>query len=110
MATLLGMMLSQSGFDFDLAHDTSQARAMLARHTYDGMTLDIMLPHQDGLSFLREMRASRATRDLPVVIVSAQAAESQQESDNDGLGAVEWLNKPINATRLVAALQRCIVC
>ena len=106
VAALLEMMLHAGGFDVDVAHETQVARALLRQARYDGMTLDIMLPDQDGISFLRELRESDPTRDLPIVVVSAQAQGDRLGINGDALGVSDWLEKPINATRLEAAVRR----
>ncbi len=106
VATLLGMMLQQGGFDTAVARDAEEARRLLANGGYDGMTLELMLPGQDGISFLREIRNDEDLRDLPVVVVSARATQGSNTLDGEALGVADWLDKPIDATRLAASVRR----
>jgi signal transduction histidine kinase/CheY-like chemotaxis protein len=62
---------------------------------------DVMMPRLDGFGLLRELRAAPATRNLPVIFLSARAGE---ESTVDGLqaGANDYLIKPFSARELLA--------
>lgn len=106
IATLLSMMLEQDGFLTDKAHDAATAKTMLAKTRYDGMTLDLTLPGQDGISFFRELRSNPATRDLPVAVVSAKSEQGRRELNGDAIGVTNWLNKPIDQDLLIEAVQQ----
>lgn len=105
IARLLGLMLAQSGLSSDVACDADQARCLLATGKYEAMTLDLALPHEDGLSLLRWMRAQDAYRGLPVVVVSALAEEGRCKLTCGAVGIVDWISKPIDELRLRTALQ-----
>lgn len=105
IAALLKLMLEQGGFAADIAHDAPEARLLLARQHYAAMTLDLMLPGQDGISFLRELRTDEATRGMPVIVVSAKADQARLEVSSASLDVVDWLSKPIDRERLVVSLK-----
>ncbi|MEK8090196.1 response regulator [Thermithiobacillus plumbiphilus] len=108
VAHLLSLMLREGGFACDLAFSASQAKQQLATGKYMAMTLDIMLPDQDGISFLRELRAQASTRHLPIVVVSAKAAAGRQELNGDAFAIVDWLSKPIDQKRLLDGLHQAL--
>lgn len=105
-ATVLKQMLEASGFSVDLAHSAAAARDCLSRNDYDLMTLDLNLPDADGVALLRELRDSEATRDLPIVVVSARADEGQAQLSAEAFMLMDWLPKPIDHPKLVAAVHR----
>lgn len=72
------------------------------------MTLDIMLPDVDGISFLRELRAEVETRELPIVIISEKADITRRELNGNTMDVVDWLNKPIDRDRLVMAVGQAV--
>ncbi|HEX9702047.1 MAG TPA: PAS domain S-box protein, partial [Rhodospirillales bacterium] len=78
IAELLSLMLGRQGIISDIARTAGQARGLLAANAYDAMTLDLILPDQDGLSFIRDLRADARTRNLPVVVVSVLADEGRK--------------------------------
>ena len=61
-------MLKEIGFNGDIAYSAGQAAQLLQQKQYHAMTLDMMLPDTDGITFLRQLRADHATRDLPVIV------------------------------------------
>ena len=67
----------------------------------DLVLTDIMMPRLDGFGLLRELRADPATRNLPVLMLSARAGE---ESEVEGMeaGADDYLVKPFSARELLA--------
>ena len=105
MAALLQMILREGGIDSDVAFDAEHAKALLARNDYLAMTLDLMLPGQDGISLLKELREAAATHDLPVVVVSAKASEGRRALNGGAVNIVDWMDKPIDAERLLKDLR-----
>lgn len=105
-ARLIGLQLQQQGYEADFAHSATAARALLERHRYCALTLDILLPDGDGLQLLQELRRADATRALPVVVVSAVADEARRSLNGTALEVLDWLDKPIDHQRLTAALTR----
>lgn len=71
--------------------------------------LDLMLPEEDGLHILRDLRASAATRTLPVILLTARDTEYDRVIGLDG-GADDFITKPFSmlelAARIRAALRR----
>ncbi len=104
IATLLDIMLRQSGFDTEIARSAGAAKEMLAQGGYDAMTLDLGLPDQDGLSLIKELRDEPRTRNLPVVVISARASETKDIVNGDAIGIIDWIQKPIDHKRL----QECV--
>ncbi|MDD5300628.1 MAG: PAS domain S-box protein [Gallionella sp.] len=105
-ATILRTMLEQGGYGVDIAYDASQAKQLLAQGNYAAMTLDLALPGQSGISLIHELRGQEANANLPILVVSARAAEAMRESHGEQLGVVEWIDKPIDQDRLFFALNR----
>ena len=72
----------------------------LDRAHFDAMTLDLMLPEEDGLSLFRRLRRREDGRALPVVVISATADQGRRVLNGDAVGVVDWLDKPIDPARL----------
>jgi two-component system alkaline phosphatase synthesis response regulator PhoP len=66
--------------------------------------LDIMLPEEDGLSVLQKLRASSATKKLPVIILTAKNAEYDRVIGLDS-GADDFISKPFGMLELVARVR-----
>ena len=109
IALILRATLDCGGFDADIATCAREARAMLASKRYVGMTLDLGLPDENGITLLKSLREKPETRDLPVIIVSAYIDEARQSLSGDAFGIVDWIEKPIDETRLETALHRAVL-
>ena len=66
--------------------------------------LDVMMPGISGIEVLRRLRAEEYTRDIPVIMVSADTSE-QTQLDGLALGADDYLTKPVLASVLKARVR-----
>ena len=98
---LVGGYLSSSGFAVEGVGDGGQLRAALAKERADLVVLDLMLPGDDGLTLLREIRAGAGP---PVVIISARGDEVDRVVGLE-LGADDYLAKPFGPRELLARVR-----
>ena len=61
----------------------------------DLILLDIMMPDMDGYEVCRRLKADEATRDIPVIFITAMG-ETSDETKGLEVGAVDYLTKPIS--------------
>ncbi|HYE48034.1 MAG TPA: CHASE3 domain-containing protein [Azospirillaceae bacterium] len=102
---MLARMVEDLGVEVDLVHSAADARAALEARRYDGMTLDLGLPDEDGLSLFKSLRRDGRFRTLPVLVISAAATEGARMMNGDAVGIVDWLDKPVDEARLAEALR-----
>ncbi len=108
LASMLSIMLNYNGFSTDIAYNTTQAKQFLANNQYAAMTLDLVMPGQGGIDFIRELRSQERTRHLPIVVVSAIAQEGRQELEGGAFEIADWLDKTIDHERLTRAIRHAI--
>lgn len=70
----------------------------------DVVLLDLNLPGMDGVAFLQRVRADPATRDLPVVAITAYP-DAFHRRELEAAGCSAYLVKPIGMPELIAALE-----
>ncbi|MFC4638056.1 winged helix-turn-helix domain-containing protein [Deinococcus hohokamensis] len=70
----------------------------------DALVLDWMLPGESGLGFLRRLRGDSELRRLPVLMLTARAAEAERVEGLES-GADDYLTKPFSAAELVARVR-----
>ncbi|MBT5873025.1 MAG: PAS domain S-box protein [Candidatus Latescibacteria bacterium] len=105
IAQLLRLLLEKEGYQVDVAYSVEQARRLLDGGSYAAMTLDLILPGEDGLAFIKEIRCRKDTQDLPIIVVSAKARDSQKDLQNgDAVWVIDWIDKPIDSSRLSDAV------
>jgi CheY-like chemotaxis protein len=108
IARLIGMMLDKGGFDADLVFSAEEAMARMEQQYYAAVTVDLTLPGQDGIALIRQLRERLLTRDVPVVVISAWAAEGKVQFNDQALTVSDWLEKPIDENLLVLGVRRAI--
>jgi diguanylate cyclase (GGDEF)-like protein len=106
IASLLSAVAERVGVVADIACDAAQAKQMLEQGNYAAMTLDLTLPGQDGIALIRELRASKKTVALPILVVSANATVVHKELLDETLDVLDWIDKPVNRALLEVALKQ----
>ena len=106
VTALIGIMLDHAGYDAIPAYDAATARRLLAEDTFVAMTLDIGLPDIDGEEFLRELKTDPATRELPIVVVSAKMREALKAEKDRHLNSIDWITKPVDRDKLINAIRK----
>jgi len=101
---LLKEILSDEGYDVDVAANAGQARASRAKGAPDLVLLDIWMPDTDGITLLREWSGS-ATEECPVVMMSGHGTvETAVEATR--LGAFDFVEKPLSLAKLLRTVER----
>ena len=108
VARLISIMLGKAGFQADMALSATQAWACLAQARYDAVTVDLKLPDQSGAAFISALRSDEKTRNLPVVVISAQAEQGKLQFSHKPLTITDWLAKPIDETLLIISVRRAV--
>ena len=99
---LLGHFLTEAGYRVAHASTGAQAVALARTLKPDAITLDILLPGEDGMAILGQLKGAPDTRAIPVVVVSI----TDHRELGLSLGAVEWLVKPVQRRDFVTAVRR----
>jgi DNA-binding response OmpR family regulator len=101
---LLARRLERSGFRVVTASDGPEALVVLRRQDVDLVLLDIMMPGMTGLDVLREVRKTRSSVSLPVIMVTAKT-DSEDVVEALSLGANDYVTKPVNYPVALARIQ-----
>jgi DNA-binding NtrC family response regulator len=103
---LLKEILSEEGYEVEIAADAGQARAARAANVPDLVLLDIWMPDTDGITLLREWSLTDGY-DCPVVMMSGHGTvETAVEATR--LGAFDFVEKPLSLTKLLRTVERAL--
>jgi len=97
-------LLEREGYTVHEARDGAQALDEVDRHAPDIIVLDLNLPGLDGYGVLSHLRSREATKDIPVVVLTAKGDEDNEVRVFE-LGADDFLSKPFRARSLAARLE-----
>jgi two-component system alkaline phosphatase synthesis response regulator PhoP len=104
IAQLVARYLDKAGFVSERAASGRDALRAIAARPPDLMVLDLMLPQVDGLEICRLVRTAAATAEMPIIILTARAEESERIVGLE-LGADDYLAKPFSPNELVARVR-----
>ena len=96
--------LNQSGYTAEGFASPSAFWNALKNTLPDMILLDIMLPEEDGLSILKKLRTSAATRELPIIMLTAKDAETDKITGLT-LGADDYITKPFRPLEMIARVK-----
>jgi len=104
IAGLIVHYLQRAGWQPHVATSGDDALAHARRHPVDVVILDVMLPGLSGLEVCRALRGDKATADLPIIMVTARAEETDRIVGLE-IGADDYISKPFSPNELVARIR-----
>lgn len=104
---LIAVNLELEGFEVFLAEDGQDCLERLGSLAPDAITLDVVMPRLDGFATLARLRGAAATRELPVVMVTACAQEADLVRGRE-LGVQAYLTKPFDPAELVRTVRKVV--
>jgi CheY-like chemotaxis protein len=105
MLRLLEMTFKKGGYTMVSCRDGREALATAVTELPQLIVLDVMMPGLDGLGALRQLKENPATRDIPVVVLSAKG-HALTKVEAEAAGAVMFLAKPFSPSQLLAEAQK----
>ena len=82
------------------AQSADEALLCLLRHDFAAIVLDIRMPGMGGIELAQTIKERKRSRDIPILFLTAHTVEEEDLLRGYGVGAVDYLSKPINASVL----------
>lgn len=102
---VLGTRLGSLGYLMVLSDTGREALDLIAGRGIDLVLLDMVMPGLSGIDVLTELRGSRDTADLPVIMVTGRS-EPTAAVESLAAGADDWIAKPFAFAVLAARIER----
>lgn len=97
---LLQNILEEENFDVVAAFSGKEGLTLMEKVIPDLVLLDIMMPGMDGIEVLEEILAKETLRNIPVIMLTAKTDPADEKKSRE-IGAVDFINKPVNIEKLV---------
>ncbi len=104
---LVSFRLERAGYEVVTARDGAAALAAAQEQRPDLAVLDVMMPGLNGYEVTQRLRADDATRDIPVILLTARVQEADVNRGFEA-GADDYLRKPFSPQELRARVQAII--
>jgi DNA-binding NtrC family response regulator len=101
---LLTEALERRGHEILAASGGEAGLKIAARARPDLILLDVMMPGRDGFAICRELKADDATRDIPVLFITAKN-ETASVTNGFRVGAVDYILKPFQFEEVVSRVE-----
>jgi two-component system phosphate regulon response regulator PhoB len=95
---------TREGFETIVAHDGGEGLRKAQTLLPDLVLLDLMLPVKNGLEVCRELRSGDKTREIPIIMLTARAEETDQVV-GFSLGADDYVTKPFSTKVLIQRIK-----
>ena len=102
---LVQVNLERAGYQVVSAFDGKEALKKVDSEQPNLIVLDVMMPHMDGFEVLKRLRGNAATKNIPVIMLTAKA----QDADvfrGWASGVSAYLTKPFNPLELITFVKR----
>lgn len=93
----LEALLQREGLNCLKARSGEEALELLLVHEFALALLDVQMPEMDGFQLAEFMRGSERTRHVPIIFLTAGSADTQRRFRGYEAGAVDFIQKPIEA-------------
>ena len=104
------LRLEQKGYAVETAYNGEEALHSVKKQKPDLIVLDVMMPEISGYSVCKELKNDKEYRDIPIIIVTAVAANVKltkfTQLDGMKMGADDYLSKPVDFETLIEKIQK----
>lgn len=100
-------LLTDAGFEVDIANDGQEAIEMVSKRAYDIVLMDMQMPVVDGITATIEIKKDARYRNLPIVAMTANAMQQDKEKCREA-GMLDHVVKPIDPDELFSTLLKWI--
>lgn len=101
---MLSRRLSRKGYEVVIAVDGEQGVQLARSENPDLILMDMSLPVKDGWTATRELKSAEATKNIPVIALTAHAMSGDREQAL-AAGCDDYDTKPIELPRLLSKIE-----
>lgn len=106
MIDLVRLILSRKGFEVIGANGGRDGLETIRRELPDLVLLDLMMPDMDGWDVYQQMKADEATRDIPVIVVTAKAQSIDKVLGLHIAKVDDYISKPFSPQELTESVEK----
>lgn len=98
-------VLKGAGYDVIVASGGQEALGKLAGSTVNLILTDLNMPGMDGVTLIKQVRASGKHRLVPIVMITTESKDSKKQ-EGKAAGATAWMVKPFTPEQLLSVVKR----
>jgi two-component system, OmpR family, alkaline phosphatase synthesis response regulator PhoP len=102
------LKVARAGYEVRIARDGQQAWEMIQEDLPDVLVTDVQMPRMDGFALSRQIRDCDATKELPILMLTAKGFELEQQELMEKWGIIDILAKPFSPRELVRLIDQIV--
>ncbi len=102
---VVGIFLSNAGYDVDVAVDGIEAIEKTRNKAYDLIVTDLEMPRMHGYELIAEIRGGRETQSIPIIVLTSRAGDKHFARAIE-LGANDYIIKPVDEESLLQSVYK----
>jgi DNA-binding response OmpR family regulator len=106
MIDLIRLILSRRGFEIRGANGGKEGLEIIRKDHPDLVLLDLMMPEMDGWEVYQQMKADEATKDIPVIVVTAKAQSIDKVLGLHIAKVDDYIAKPFSPQELLNSVDK----
>ena len=106
MIELVRLILSHKGYEVLGANGGHEGLDLVRQNKPDLVLLDLMMPDMDGWDVYHQMRAEEATRDIPVIVITAKAQSIDKVLGLHIAKVADYISKPFSPQDLIDSVEK----
>jgi DNA-binding response OmpR family regulator len=106
MIDLIRLILGRKGFTVTGATGGREGLELVAKSLPDVVLLDLMMPDMDGWEVYQKLKANEATRDIPVIVVTAKAQSIDKVLGLHIAKVDDYITKPFGPQDLIESIEK----
>lgn len=106
MIDLVRLILNRRGFEIKGANGGRNGLALVQQELPDLVLLDLMMPDMDGWDVYQQMKASEATQNIPVIVITAKAQSIDKVLGLHIAKVDDYISKPFSPQELVDSVEK----
>jgi len=108
MIDLVRFILSRKGYEVIGANGGREGLDIIRQKLPDLVLLDLMMPDMDGWDVYQQMKSVEATRDIPVIVITAKAQSIDKVLGLHIAKVDDYISKPFSPQELVESVEKVI--
>jgi two-component system, OmpR family, response regulator VicR len=108
MIDLVRLILSRKGYEVIGANGGREGLDTIRQKLPDLVLLDLMMPDMDGWDVYQQMKSVEATRDIPVIVITAKAQSIDKVLGLHIAKVDDYISKPFSPQELVESVEKVI--
>jgi two-component system, OmpR family, response regulator VicR len=108
MIDLVRLILSRKGYEVIGANSGREGLDAIRQKLPDLVLLDLMMPDMDGWDVYQQMKSVEATREIPVIVITAKAQSIDKVLGLHIAKVDDYISKPFSPQELVESVEKVI--